>query len=147
MASTMALGPTITAVLALLRASVTLTTHVGVRVYPDSRGMAPSSPAYPYVQVETGTEFPLNTLGPPATAKWGSSVRVVVRVVTNSSSEAQANAISSVVKGVLDGQPITITGYPFAGIEYQTLAPLTTAEPGCPGVREWVNEYLVTVHQ
>lgn len=143
----MALGPAITAILALLRASVTLTTHVGVRVYPDDRGMAPERVPYPYVQVETGNELPLNTLGPPATAKWGSSVRVSVRVVTNGPNEAQVNAISSVVKGVLDGQPITITGYPFAGIEYRSLQPITTAKPGCPGVREWVNEYLVTVHQ
>lgn len=147
MASTMALGPTITAVLALLRASATLTTHVGARVYPDDRGMAPTRPAYPYVQVETGNELPLNSLGPTTGAKFGSSVRVGVRVVCQGTSEAQPNAISGVVKGVLDCQPITITGYPFAGIEYRNLVPLTTVTDGCAGIREWLNEYLVTVHQ
>lgn len=147
MASTMALGPSITAVLALLRASATLTTHVGLRVYPDDRGMAPARPAYPYVQVETGNELPFNTLGPPSTLKWGSSVRLGVRVVTQGLTEAQANSISSVVKGILDGQPITITGYAFAGIEYRNLVPLTTVTEGCAGIREWLNEYLITVHQ
>ncbi len=147
MASTMAMGPAITSVLALLRASVALTTHVGARVYPDDRGMVPTRPAYPYVQVETGSEVPRNTMGAPSAAKYGSDTRVRVRVVTMSQSEAQSNAISSVVKGVLDGQPITIAGYPFAGIEYQTLIPITTVADGCAGVREWLNEYLVTVHQ
>ncbi len=147
MASTMAMGPAITAVLALLRASVTLTTHVGARVYPDDRGMAPSRPAYPYVQVETGTEIPRNTMGAASALKYGSEARLRVRVVTNGQTEAQPNAISSVVKGVLDAQPITIAGYPFAGIEYQTLTPITTVLDGCAGVREWLSEYLITVHQ
>jgi hypothetical protein len=146
-ASTMALGPAITAVLALLRASVTLTTHVGARVYPDDRGMVPTRPAFPYVQVESGSELPLNTMGAPSSSKYGSEARVLVRVVSQSQSEAQANAISSVVKGVLDAQPITIAGYPFAGIEYQQLTPVTDVVDGCAGVREWVNEYLITVHQ
>lgn len=147
MASTMAMGPAIVAVLALLRASVTLTTYVGVRVYPDDRGSVPTRPAYPYVQVETGHEIPLNTMGAANAAKYGSEARVIVRVVTQSQSEVQANAISSVVKGVLDAQAITITGYPFATIEFENLTPITDVKDGCAGVREWVNEYLITVHQ
>lgn len=147
MASTQALGPAITAVLAMLRASPTLTTHVGARVYPDDRGMVGNRTAKPYVQVETGNEFPFNTLGPPTTSKWGSEVRLQVRVVSEGQSEAQVNAISSVVKGILDGQPIVVAGYGSADIEYQGLQPITMVKDGCAGVREWVNEYLVTVHQ
>jgi hypothetical protein len=147
MASTQALGPAITAVLALLRASVALTTYVGARVYPDDKGMVGSRGAMPYVQVETSNEFPLNTMGPASSLKWGSEVRLHVRVVSQGTSEAQVNAISSVVKGILDGQPITVAGYASACIEYQSLTPITSVKDGCAGVREWVNEYLVTVHQ
>lgn len=147
MASTLAMGPAITAVLALLRASTVLTTHVGVRVYPDDRGMVPTRPAYPYVQVESGTETPLNTMGPATGAKFGSETRLRIRVGTQSASEAQANAITSVVKGILDAQPIAVTGYTQADIEYQSLTPVTAVADGCVGVREWVSEYLVTVRQ
>lgn len=147
MASTLAMGPAIVGVLAALRASVALTTHVGPRVYPDDRGMVPQRPAYPYVQVETGTEFPANTMGEPNSAKYGSDVRVRVRVVSQSTSEAQANAISSVVKGALDGQLVTVSGYGPALAEYQSLTPITDVQEGCHGVREWLNEYLLAVHQ
>lgn len=147
MASTMAMGPSVTAVRALLAASVTLTTHIGARLYPDDRGMAPPRPAYPFVQIESSSEGPQNTMGEPSAAKYGSEVRIRVRVVCQGTTEAQPNAISSVVKGVLDGQPITVSGYPFAGIEYQGLTPITAVLDGCSGVREWVNEYLLTVHQ
>jgi hypothetical protein len=146
-ASTQALGPAITAVLAMLRASIALTTHVGVRVYPDDKGMVGGRTAMPYVQVETGNELPFNTMGPPSTSKWGSEVRLQVRVVCQGLSEAQPNAISSVVKQALDGQPIAVSGYGSACIEYQGLQPITAVKDGCAGTREWVNEYLVTVHQ
>lgn len=144
----MALGAVVTAVLAMLRASVTLTTYVGARVYPNDNGDAPSGAAKPYVQVESANETPMNTMGgSPSLSKWGSEVRLNIRVVSQSSSDSQANAISSAVKQALDGQSITVTGYGSACIEYQSLQPLRDAKAGCLPTREWVNSYLVTVHQ
>ncbi len=149
MASTLALGPATTAVLAMLRASVALTTHVGARLYPDASGDdVPARPSYPYVHVESLSEVPLNTMGgTPNILKWGSEARLQVRVVTQSKSEAQPNAISSVIKGALDGQPITVAGYASACIEYQLIQPIVSQQAGCAVIREWVNDYLVTVHQ
>lgn len=148
MASTLAMGAVITAILASLRASVTLTTHVAARVYPDDNGDVPQKPGYPYVQVESGGEsaFGANTMGEPSAAKWGSVPRVQIRVGSQSRSDAQANAISNVVKQILDGQSLTVTGYPFVTVEFRDLEPLRDFTAGVP-TREWVNVYEVTVHQ
>lgn len=149
MASTLALGPCITAILAMLRASVALTTYVGTRVYPNDDGDVPSRPACPYVQVETSGETPFNTMGGSITLpKFGSMVRIQVRVVSNTKSDVQANSITSVVKQALDVAAIDVAGYPNACIEFQGLTPLKQrAEPNCPPTREWISDYLVTVHQ
>lgn len=146
MASTLALGPVITAILAALRASVALTTYVGARVYPDDNGDAPSILVYPYVQVESSGEVPFNTLGEPSAAKWGGLVRVHVRVGSQSRTDAQANSMTSVVKQVLDGQSLTVAGYPFADVAYEDLAPMRDATGG-KVTREWVSTYEVMVHQ
>lgn len=146
MASTQALGPVTTAVLAALRASVTLTGYVGLRVYPDGDGDVPAKPAYPYVQVESAGEEPENTMGPVSAAKWGSHARVQVRIGSQSRSDAQANTIVGIVKGVLDGQTLMVTGYSFADVAYEGLQPLKDTVSGLT-TREWVALFDVLVHQ
>lgn len=146
MASTLAMGPVVTAVLAALRASVALTTYVGLRVYPDANGDAPSTPAYPYVQVESIAELPWNTMGPASAAKWGSTTRFQVRIGSQSRSDAQANAIASIVKQALDGQPLTVSGYPYATVEYADIATLRDLVGG-QTIREWVVSFEAWVHQ
>lgn len=146
MASTQALGPVITAVLAALRASVTLTTYVGVRVYPDSDGDVPAKPVYPYVQVESLGEDPENTLGGPSLAKWGSHARIAVRVGSQSRSDAQANAIVGIIKGVLEGQALTVAGYATADVAYDGVQPMRDTVSGVT-TREWIALFDVLVHQ
>lgn len=146
MASTSALGPVCTAIRAALVASVSLTGYVGTRVYPDSDGDAPQALRYPYVQVESNGEIPENTMGPASAAKWGSVARVNIRIGSDSRSDAQANTIAGIVKGVLDGQPLTVSGYPFVTVEYTDLQPIKDFVGG-KTIREWVLGFDVTVHQ
>lgn len=146
MASTQALGPVTTAVLAALRASVTLTGYVGLRVYPDSNGDVPAKPSYPYVQVESAGEEPENTLGDVSAAKWGSHARLQVRIGSQSRSDAQANTVLGLVKGALDGQALTVSGYPDVDVAYEGLQPLKDTVSGVT-TREWVAIFDVLVHQ
>lgn len=146
MASTLAQGPVITACLAALRASVALTTYVGLRVYPDSNGDVPQTPAYPYIQVETSGETPLNTMGEPTAAKYGSVTRVGVRIGSQTRSDTQANSIASIVKGALDGVVLTVSGYGTGTAEFTDLQPLKDFAAGII-TREWVLSFDVTVHQ
>lgn len=148
MPSTQAIGPAVTAVLALLRAVSALTTYVGTRIYPDPSGCdVPSKPTYPYVSVEVANELPENTMGgTPDVLKWGSDVQLNIRVASNTRSDTQAWTIHGLIKAALDGQPIAITGYPFASIGYEGLQPLRADIAGAV-VREWVTRYTVLVHQ
>jgi hypothetical protein len=145
-ASTLALPAIRTAILVALRASVALTTYVGLRIYPDSDGDAPSKPSYPYVQLESGSETPLNTFGEPSALKYGSEARLQIRVGSQTRSDVQADSITSVIKGVLDGQPLVVTGYASVTCEFESLAPLRDYAGGIV-TREWISTYLVTVHQ
>lgn len=147
MASTLALGPVTTAVLAALRAVVALTTHVGARVYPDSNGDAPQKTAYPYVQVEAQGETPFNTMGAGVSAlKWGSVAQVGVRIFSNSRSDAQVTSIASIVKGALDGQALTVSGYASVDVSFASIVPMQEFEAGVT-IREWLVLFDVTVHQ
>lgn len=148
MASTQAIGPAVTAILAILRTVTALTTYVGTRIYPDPSGCdVPGKATYPYVSVEVGNELPENTMGgTPDVSKWGSDVQVHIRIASNTRSDTQAWTIHGLVKGALDGQPISVTGYPSASIAYEDLQPLRSDVAGAV-VREWVTRYSVLVHQ
>lgn len=146
MASTLALGPVMTAVLAALRASVSLTGYVGVRVYPDDDGDVPTKPTYPYVQAESINEVPWNTFGAVTDAHFGSIARFQVRVGSQSRSDAQANTIASLVKQVLDTQTITVTGYTNASVEYVDLQTLRDMQGGIT-TREWLLTFEAWVKQ
>lgn len=147
MASTLALGPVTTAVLAALRATVALTTYVGVRVYPDGDGDAKPNVNMPYVQVEAQGETPFNTMGSGVSAlKWGSVAQIGVRVFSKSRSEAQVTSIASIVKGALDGQALAVSGYASVDVSFSSIVPLQDLEAGVP-IREWLVLFDVTVHQ
>jgi hypothetical protein len=146
MASTLALGPCITAILAVLRADNTLAAQVSTRIYPNTQGDVPQRPTFPYVSVESGDELPFNTMGPVNAAKWGSTATVQVRVASQTRSEVQVRNILAIVKAALDGVELVITGYGHAIPLFQRLAPLTNEEAGVV-TREWVADFDVTVHQ
>lgn len=142
----MALGPVITALRSALVASVSLTGYVGARVYPDGDGDVQQKPRYPYVQIESAGETPSNTMGPVNAAKWGSVARVFVRIGSDSRSDAQANTIASLVKGALEGQTLSVSGYTTVTCEYTDIQPLRDFIGG-QTIREWVLGFDVTVHQ
>lgn len=147
MASTVALGPVTTAVLAMLRASIALTTHVGLRVYPDSNGDAPQKATCPYVQVESIAETPFNTMGPNVDdPKWGSEGQVGIRVVSDSRSDAQISAIASVIRQVFDGRPLSVSGYGSASVAYSHVVPMQDFVGGVRS-REWLVVFDFMVHQ
>jgi len=148
MASTQALGPVITAILGVLRNTVALTAYVGTRIYPDASGCdVPGKVTYPYVSVEAGGETPENTMGgTPDIPKWGSRVRVHIRIGSQSRSDTQAASILGIVKGALDGQPLTVTGYPLVDVAYEDLQPIKDVTAG-QIVREWVAVFEAVVHQ
>lgn len=146
MASTLALGAVCTAIRAALVASVSLTGYVSTRVYPDSDGDAPQKPTYPYVQIESAGELPENTMGAANLSKWGSVARVQVRVATQSRSDAQPNTIAGIVKQVLDGQPLTVSGYTDVTVEYTDLFPIRDFAGLIP-TREWVLGFDVLATQ
>ncbi len=147
MASTLALGPVTTAVLAALRATIALTTYVGARVYPDSNGDAPQKPTYPYVAVESHGETPFNTMGSGVSAlKWGSVAQIGIRIASQSRSDAQVTSIASIVKGALDGQVLVVSGYASVDVSYASIVPIEDLTAGVP-TREWLVLVDVTVHQ
>ena len=146
MASTLAVQPIRAAILALLRTSVSLTGYVAARIYPDTNGDVPEKPIYPYVQVESQSELPLNTFGDATDAHFGSEARVQIRVATQTRSDAQADSITSLIKGLLDTTDLNVAGYSAASAEFETLAPLKDSAGGIV-TREWISTYLVTVSQ
>ena len=146
MASTFALGPCTLAVLAVLKNDMALAGIVSTRIYPNSSGDVPQKLTYPYVQVESVSEIPFNTLGPPSSAKWGSTATIQVRSVSRSRSEAQSQKLMDIVKQALDGQPITVAGYGSAAVDYTRVTMLTDFEGGIV-TREWLAEFDVMVHQ
>lgn len=149
MAAPAARGAVVTAILAKLRASVALTTYVGTRIYPNDDGDATTRTAFPHVQVESGNETPFNTMGgTPDLLKWGSVVRVPIRVLSQAKTDSQGNAMTSVIRQTLDGQPLTVSGYGSACLEFDLAHPaLVATRDGCGAVREFLSEYVVTVHQ
>lgn len=147
MASTLALGPVTAAVLTALRNTVALTGYVGLRVYPDSNGDAPQKVTRPYVQVEGQGETPCNTMGAGVAAlKWGSIAQIGVRVFSDYRSDAQATSIANIVKGALDGQSLTVSGYASVDVAFASIVPMQSFEAGVT-VREWLVLFDVMVHQ
>jgi hypothetical protein len=146
MASASALLVGMPAVRALLAADSTFMSRIGARLYPNSSGDRPQTAAYPYAQVESSSELPLNTMGDPAGLKWGSFARIQIRLGSQWRSEAQVTQLVDDVKRILDGQPITLSGYGSAGLTFETLVKLDDSEAGVV-TREWIVEFELTAHQ
>lgn len=143
MASQLACGVCAAAVLAKLRARQTLLDLVPASRIDDH--VSPR-PVYPYVQVESSGETPFNTMGAPTQPKFGSSVRVDVRAVSQRPGESEVAAIINEIKAELDGQLLTVAGYGSTLATFENLTLLTDTING-PVTREWIAEFDVTVHQ
>lgn len=142
MASTLALGPVHAAVLDKLKNTAALTAVVPVARVTDQ----PTGNTMPYVLVEGADETPFNTMGGALLPKWGGVVSVRVRVVSQYRGDKEVNDILSLAKEALDGQPLTVVGYPTAIVEFARVDLLKDTINNIV-TRELVGTFTVTAHQ
>lgn len=111
--------------------------------------VAVQRPAVPYVIVGgSSSESDFNTLGPVDGAKWGSTVRVPIRLVTQApTSEAQTWRIWNVLKQAIDGQRLTVAGYGQSAQVDLGSASLLIDTIGGLVTRELVGVAEIIVHQ
>lgn len=125
MPATLALPAVLTAIVAKLVADTTLAGLVanapagfgGKGIY----NVVPQTALRPYLVVDAGTEVPFNTMG--SGAKWGGNCVVQLKAVTDAESDLPGLTILSRAKVVLDGQPLTVSGYPTAIVQWETTLP------------------------
>lgn len=117
MASTSALGPAAAAILGVLQGHAPLLAVVPVDRIVDE---IPPRPVFPYVLVEADLELPVNTMGPPTALKFGSDVKVGVRIVSQYRGDSEATSILNVCKAALDCQPVTVAGYVGTRAEFES---------------------------
>lgn len=116
------------AIVAKLKADVTLTgllSDGASGVY----NVAPSTAAFPYVEVGAGTEVELNTMGPDGLAKWGANCTVQISARSQSSgagSDLPVLTIISRVKALLVGQPLTVSGFASVNVSLDSLPAIFT---------------------
>lgn len=145
MAANLALGPAHAAVLDKLKADPALVAIVGNRV-TDQPPQTIASTLYPFVVVEAGFETPFNTMGGVDLPKWGGVATVRVRVVSQYRGDAEALSVMALVRASLDGQPLTVAGFPTALVAFETATMLKDVISGIV-TRELVGEFSVTAHQ
>lgn len=102
---------------------------------------------YPQLLLTVPSEIPWNTMGAVGEAKWGSSVIVGVKALTQGRNHDVGWSVLGRVCELLDGQPITVTGYGRASIERDAHPP-PYAEffAGLP-FRHFPSLWRVYVHQ
>lgn len=101
----------------------------------------------PYIVVDGGTEVPFNTLGTLGAAKWGGNTTVQVKAITEGAGDAEGLAILSRAKTVLDGQPMTVPGFPTVIVEWDSLQPSFTEVVAGANVRHVPAIVRVLVHE
>lgn len=144
MASTLALGPVHAAILAKLKATPALTAIVPVARITDQPA---AGTVMPYVLVEAGDETPFNTMGgTPDHPKWGGEATVRIRVVSQFRGDSEVLLIMNIIKGALDGQPLTVSAYPTAIVAFQRVDLLKDTVNNIV-TRELVGTFVVTAHQ
>lgn len=157
MASAVAAEPVLDAVLAAVRALL------AGRLFDISTGPTPARSVLtvfesvadqrttttgPYVIVGGGTrEIPFNTMGPVDGPKWGATVLVPIRIVTQyPTTERQTHRMLGAIKAGLDGQRLVVAGYGEVLVTFGDAEMLTDAINGVP-THELVTEVDLTVHQ
>lgn len=122
---------------------------VKLQAYPSLTAIVPSDrivnyvpqrPVFPYVYVQSAGERPFNTIG-----MYGSVAGLVIRMMSQYRGDDEVESILGEVKGCLDGQPLTVAGYPSVKVVFQNITPLT--DFSTVDTREWVAEFDVRVHQ
>lgn len=145
MASTSAIAPVCSAALAALRANSAVLARVPVERILDT---VPARITGQYILVESAGERPQNTMGGTADAlKWGSVAGLRIRTIGQYPVlDTDVWGTLSTIKGCLDGQPLTVTGYPTVSVDFFNATMLESTLNGVP-TRELVADFEVTVHQ
>ena len=152
MASVVAAHPVLDAILTAVTAAFAGRTFMsgtmGVATISVHEGQAAQLAPKPYVIVGGNTsENPLHTLGPATGAKFGATVTVPIRLVTQyPTTERQTYAMFEALKSALDGQKIAIAGFGRVLVECGFGQLLTDTVNGV-ATRELVAPFDVTVHQ
>lgn len=102
--------------------------------------------ARPFVVITPGGERPFNTMGDVSDAKWGGAVSIDVKAVCDGTTAAGL-AIVSRVKALLDGQTLTLSGFPSAICEWDALHPAYAELVGGQPVWHVPATFTVTAHQ
>lgn len=102
---------------------------------------------YPQLLLSAPSEVPWNTMGAPGEAKWGSSMFVGVKALTHGRNHDRGWAILNLVCGLLNGQPITVTGYGRAAIELDAMPPAYAEIFAGLQFRHFPSLWRVYVHQ
>jgi hypothetical protein len=143
-ASASAISPVCSAALAKLKA------HAGVLAWAPTEKIADefvTRPAGQYILVESAGERPFNTMGgTPNALKWGAVAGLRIRIVSQYRGDAAVSDGLSAVKACLDGQDLTVTGFPTVSVDFVTANMLKETINGVT-TRELVADFDVTVHQ
>lgn len=91
--------------------------------------VAPSTAAFPYVEVGNGTEVEFNAMGPDGLPKWGSNCTVQISArgqSTGAGSDLPVLTIISRVKALLVGQPLSVNGFATSVVSLDSLPGIFT---------------------
>lgn len=114
---------------------------------PQQNGAVSTAAIYPQLLLSVPIETPWNTMGAVGEAKWGSSLLIGIKALTQSRNHDRGWAILNVVTGLLNGQPITVDGYGRACIELDGMPPpYPETFAGLP-FRHFPSLWRVYVHQ
>lgn len=114
---------------------------------PQQNGSVSTSAMYPQLLLSAPSEVPWNTMGGVGEQKWGSSLLIGVKALTQARNHDAGWAILNRVAGLLNGQPITVTGFGRASIELDGVPPpYPETFAGLP-FRHFPSLWRVYVHQ
>jgi hypothetical protein len=131
-----------TAIFALLSGDATLVGMVGGRI----TNTTPSTPVYPYVQMSHAHEKPFHGMG-GATTALGYNDIIRVHVFSRYAGDLEALHILSRVRGLLDFQPIAVSGFSSVVCEYEMGRVLIETDINRVEIRHIPAEFRVRVRQ
>ena len=151
MGSVVVAQPVLDALIPALRtavAGVQFASGSGVVTLTVHEGHADQSAGKHYVVIGGNTtESPFHTLGPATGPKWGGTVEVPVRIVTQyPTTERQTWAMLAAIKAPLEGQKVLVAGFGEVLVEFGFATMLVDTINGVV-TRELIAPVQMTAHQ
>jgi hypothetical protein len=131
-----------TAIYGVLSGDATLVAQVGGRI----TNATPSTPTYPYVQISHAHEKPFHGLG-GATVSLGYNDIIRVHIYSRYAGDLEALQILGRIRGLLDFQTLTVSGYSSVICEYEMGRVLIEPDANRVEVRHIPSEFRVRVRQ